>query len=110
MAEVRLFDTNGHQAEEAELARVPVPSSAHAVQRAIEKLRTEPLSEKVQGAPRVDLLFRAEELGAGSLTFSRDVEPLRWKLEPKDTGYAVRLIDEAGSDADPGRAVRHPGS
>jgi hypothetical protein len=96
-AEVRLFDTNGHQAEGAELARLPVPSSAHAIQRAIEKLRTEPLSEKVQGAPRVDLLFRVEELGASSLTFSRDVEPLRWKLEPKDTGYAVRLIDEAGS-------------
>jgi len=97
-AEVRLFDTNGHQAEGAELARLPVPSSAYAIQRAIEKLRTEPLSEKVQGAPRVDLLFRVEELGASSLTFSRDVEPLRWKLEPKDTGYAVRLIDEPGSD------------
>jgi hypothetical protein len=97
-AEVRLFDTNGHQVEGAELARLPVPSSAHIIQRAIEKLRTEPLSEKVQGAPRVDLLFQADELGSSSLTFSRDVEPLRWKLELKDTGYVVRLIDEAGSE------------
>jgi hypothetical protein len=97
-AEVRLFDANGHQADGAELARLPVPSSSHAIQRVIQRLRTEPLSEKVQGAPRVDLLFRVDELGASSLTFSRDVEPLRWKLEPKDTGYAVRLIDEAGSE------------
>src|SRR5271166_930616 len=97
-AEVRLFDTNGHQADGAELAKLPLPSSALAMRRAIEKLRTEPLSEKVQGAPRIDLCFRVDELGASSLTFSRDVEPLRWKLEPKDIGYAVRLIDEAGSD------------
>ena len=74
-AEVRLFDTNGHQAEEAEFARLPVPSSAHAVQRAIEKLRTEPLSEKVQGAPRVDLLFRAEELGLVHSHFPEMLSP-----------------------------------
>lgn len=97
-AEVRLFDSNGHQVDGAELARLPVPSSAHAIQRAIEKLRTEPLSEKVQGAPRVDLLFRVDELGVSSLTFARDVEPLRWRLEPKAAGYAIRLIDEAGSE------------
>jgi hypothetical protein len=97
-AEVRLFDSNGHQAEGAELGRLPVPNSAHGIQRVIQELHAEPLSEKVQGAPRVDLLFRVDELGASSLTFSRDVEPLRWKLEPKDAGYFVRLIDEAGSE------------
>jgi hypothetical protein len=97
-AEVHLFDTNGHQGDGAELGKLPLPSSAPAMRRAIEKLRTEPLSEKVHGAPRLDLCFRVDELGASSLTFSRDVEPLRWKLETKDTGYVVRLIDEAGSD------------
>jgi hypothetical protein len=97
-AEVRLFDSNGHQAEGAELGRLPVPTSGHGIQRVIQKLHAEPLSEKVQGAPRVDLLFRVDELGASSLTFSRDVEPVRWKLEPKDAGFFVRLIDEAGSE------------
>ena len=95
-AKVQLFDTNGHQAEDTELGRLPVPSSTHAMRRVVEKLRLEPLSEKVQGAPRIDLVFRVDELGASSLTFARDVEPLRWKLEHKDTEYAVRLIDEAG--------------
>jgi hypothetical protein len=99
MAELRLFDANGHQVDGSEeLGQLPLPSSATAVHRIIEKLRTEPLSEKIQAAHRVDLVFRGDELGSSSLTFPKDVEPLRWKLEHKQARYAIRLIDEAGPE------------
>jgi hypothetical protein len=98
IAEARLFDANGHQVESCELGRLPLPSSANAVHRVIEKLGTEPLSEKIQAAHCVDLAFRADELGTSSLTFPKDVQPLRWKLEREKAKYAIRLIDEAGPE------------
>jgi hypothetical protein len=78
-----------------------IPAGASAVRRLLGRLGVEPLGEKVQAAHRVDLVFRADELGASSLTFPREVEPLRWKLERKGAGRQVRLIDEAGGEETP---------
>jgi hypothetical protein len=62
----------------------------------IEHLRREPLSERIQSSPRIDIAFSVEELGVGSVSFSRHVWPLRWKLEARGKERIARLIDETG--------------
>ena len=94
--EARLFDTSGHVTETSEMGRVVLPSSEGAMARMLEKLGHEPLSEKIQSAPRIDIAFVADELGASALSFSHAVPPLRWKLED----HSMRLIDEAGVGLD----------
>lgn len=96
--EARLFDPNGHITERCDLGKVPLPTSD--LNRLIAKLSIEPLSEKIQSAPRVDLAFAVEELGTGSITFTRVVAPLRWKLEGHGLARQMRLVDEAGTAQD----------
>jgi len=90
--EARLFDASGHVTETSAMGRISLPSTEGAMARVLEKLSHEPLSEKVQSAPRIDIAFIADELGAAALSFSQVVPPLRWKL----SGNGMRLIDEAG--------------
>jgi hypothetical protein len=64
LVEARLFDASGHIAETNALGRLNLPSSDPAMSRIIERLTREPLSERIQSAPRVALAFVVEELGA----------------------------------------------
>lgn len=90
--EARLFDASGHVTETSELGRIDLPSTGCAMARVLERFGHEPLSEKVQSAPQIDIAFIADELGASALSFSHFVPPLRWKL----SNHRMRLIDEAG--------------
>jgi hypothetical protein len=100
LIEVRLYDMAGHLAESAEIGRLDLPSKDTAMARAIERLANEPLSEKIQSAPRVELAFSVEELGVVTASFPHRVPPLRWKLAPEGIGFTMRLIDETGVAGD----------
>jgi hypothetical protein len=97
--EAHLYDMAGHLSESAELGRIDLPSSERVLARAFDKLAVEPLSEKVQSAPRVELAFLVEELGAATISFPHKVSPLRWKLTVDANRRSIRLIDEAGAGA-----------
>jgi hypothetical protein len=97
--EARLYDVGGHLSSATEIGRLEVPSSDTAVARAIEKLSKEPLSEKIQSAPRVDLAFLVDELGVATVSFPHKVAPLRWKLDADTAGTTIRLVDETGGPA-----------
>jgi hypothetical protein len=100
VVEARTFDTNGYPLESFELGRLTLPVNREAMRRLIEKLRIEPLSEKCQSAPRIDVAVLVDELGASYVTFHQTVEPVRWRLETRGRRYAVWLIDEAGAEKD----------
>jgi hypothetical protein len=95
--EARLFDNAGHVAESTEIGRIDLPASDAQLARAIEKLATEPLSEKIQSAPRIDLVFISDELGVAAVSFPHKIPPLRWKLVDSAGRPAMRLVDEAGT-------------
>jgi hypothetical protein len=97
--EARLFDMSGYLAASAEIGRVELPTSDSSLSRAIDKLATDPLSENIQAAPRIDLAFLVEELGAATISFPNKVLPLRWKLTPSGGDQSMRLIDEIGAGA-----------
>jgi len=97
--EARLYDVSGHLSSSTEIGRVDVPSNDIAVARAVEKLSKEPLSEKIQSAPRVDLAFLVDELGLATVSFAHRIAPLRWKLDANSTGNTMRLVDETGAAA-----------
>ncbi|HVR55654.1 MAG TPA: hypothetical protein VMT72_02355 [Pseudolabrys sp.] len=95
-AEAHLYDVAGHISSTSELGRITLPSQDSAVDRLIEKLSREPLSERIQSAPRVTLSFVVEEMGAATAAFPHAVAPLRWKLMSKEGIATIRLVDEAG--------------
>ena len=95
---VRFFDLNGHMTEHASLGTIASSADAGGVTRLLTKLTKEPLAEKVQMAPRVDLTFMIDELGINSLFFPQKVRPFRWRLIRESHVCRVRLIDEAGAD------------
>jgi hypothetical protein len=97
--EARLYDVSGHISSSTEVGRLELPSNEGAIARAVEKLSKEPLSEKIQSAPRVDLAFLADELGVATVSFPRKVAPLRWKLKADGAGSTIRLVDETGATA-----------
>jgi hypothetical protein len=95
----RLFNLNGHVTEHIGLGSLAALTDHIGLNRLIARLGKEPsLTEKVQTAPRVDLTFVVDELGLDTLTFSRRVHPLRWRLTTEDQDYRVRLIDEADTE------------
>jgi hypothetical protein len=95
----RLFNLNGHTTEHIGLGSLAALTDQTGLNRLIGKLGKEPsLTEKVQTAPRVDLTFVVDELGLDTLTFSRRVHPLRWRLTTEGQDYRVRLIDEADTE------------
>ncbi|MBR0749138.1 hypothetical protein JQ582_34940 [Bradyrhizobium japonicum] len=95
-AEAHVYDVAGHISSTSELGRLTLPSQDGAVARLIEKLSREPLSERIQSAPRVALSFVVDEMGAATAAFPHAVAPLRWKLTAKDGLATMRLVDEAG--------------
>ena len=95
--EARLYDVGGHVTSSAEIGRLEVPSNEGAVARAVEKLSKEPLSERIQSAPRVDIAFLVDELGVATVSFPHKVVPLRWKLNAGAGGNTIRLVDETGA-------------
>jgi hypothetical protein len=97
--EARLYDVSGHLSGSTEIGRLEVPSKDSAVAHAVEKLSKEPLSEKIQSAPRVDLAFLVDELGVATASFPHKVTPLRWKLNAAGGGSTIRLADETGAAA-----------
>ena len=97
---IRIFDTNGYPVEDQFLGRVALPADRRGVQRLIDKLKAEPLSEKIQGAPRIDVIVAIDELGAASVVFHQIIQPLRWKLEVVDGVNRARLVDETGVGQD----------
>jgi hypothetical protein len=94
--EARLYDMSGHVFDTTEIGRLELPSTDAPMARIIEKLSNEPLSEKIQSAPRVELSFLVDELGAATFSFPHKIPPLRWKLARDDARYKMRLVDEAG--------------
>jgi hypothetical protein len=95
--EVRLYDVSGHVFDTTEIGRLELPTKDAFMARVIEKLARDPiLSEKIQSAPRVELAFVADELGAVTFSFPHKVPPLRWKFARDDGRYVMRLVDEAG--------------
>jgi hypothetical protein len=96
--DARFFNLNGHVTESFGLGTVASLTDEAGIRRLLVKLAKEPLAEKVQTAPRVDLIFLVDELGVDSLSFPLKVRPLRWRLTAGDHDYRVRLIDEAGND------------
>jgi hypothetical protein len=97
---IRIFDTNGYPVEDQPLGRVALPADRRGIQRLIDKLLAEPLSEKVQEAPRIDVIVTIDELGAASVAFHQIIQPLRWKLEVFDGLNRARLVDETGVGQD----------
>jgi hypothetical protein len=97
--EARLYDVSGHVSNATEIGRLEVPSTDGAVARLVERLSKEPLSEKIQSAPRVDLAFLVDELGVATVSFPHKVAPIRWKLTAGPTGSTIRLVDETGGAA-----------
>jgi hypothetical protein len=93
----RLYNTSGHTTEEVALGDLASLGDRRALLRTVQRLTANPLAEKVQAAPRVDLVFNVEDLGTASLSFANKVRPIRWKLEHCDGEAQLRLIDEAGS-------------
>lgn len=95
--EARLYDVSGHVFDTTEIGRLELPTKDAFMARIIEKLVRDPiLSEKIQSAPRVELVFVADELGAVTFSFPHKVPPLRWKLARDGGRYVMRLVDEAG--------------
>jgi hypothetical protein len=94
--EARLYDMSGHVSSSSEIGRLELPANTGSMARLIEKLAKEPLSERIQSAPRVALSFIVEEIGAATASFPHTVVPLRWKLDRSDTATTMRLVDEAG--------------
>ena len=101
--DAQFFNLNGHVTERFGLGTVASLADETGIRRLLIKLTKEPLAEKIQTAPRVDLTFLVDELGIDSLSFSHKVRPFRWRLMADDHDYRARLIDEAG--ADPGVLV-----
>jgi hypothetical protein len=95
--EARLYDTSGHITETSDIGRLDLPSNDTALARIIERLAKEPLSEKIQSAPRVELAFVVDELGAIGHVFPHPIPPLRWKLTREGPTHKIRLVDEAGA-------------
>jgi hypothetical protein len=87
---------SGHVFDTTEIGRLKLPTKDTLMVHVIEKLANEPLSEKIQSAPRVELAFVVDELGAATFSFQHKVPPLRWKLAHIDARYIMRLVDEAG--------------
>ena len=96
--DAQLFNLNGHLAERIALGTVASLADEAALRQLVIKLAKEPLAEKVQAAPRVDLTFLVDELGMDSLSFPHKVQPFRWRLTLEGHEYCARLIDEAGAD------------
>jgi hypothetical protein len=94
--EARFYDVAGHVTAASEIGRLPLPSKDEEVTAIVERLSKEPLSEKIQAAPRIDLAFAVEELGVAAVSFPHKVAPLRWKLTHTNHHHAIRLVDEAG--------------
>ena len=95
--DVRLFNLNGHLTEHFGLGSIGSLADPAALRRLLAKLTKEPMAEKVQTAPRVDIVFLADELGADSLSFQRKMRPFRWQLAFDGHEYRTRLIDKAGT-------------
>ena len=96
--DAQFFNLNGHVTERFGLGTVASLADESGILRLLTKLDKEPLAEKVQVAPRVDLTFMVDELGTDSLSFSHRVRPFRWRLTAGGHDYRARLIDEAGAD------------
>jgi hypothetical protein len=104
----RLFNLNGHVTEQIGLGSLAALADQAGLYRLISRLGKEPLlTEKVQTAPRVDLTFVVDELGLDTITFSRRVHPLRWRLTAEGQVYRVRLIDEADTERPVAISVYH---
>jgi hypothetical protein len=94
--EARLYDVAGHVSTASAIGRLPLPSKDREVTVIVEMLSKEPLSERIQSAPRIDLAFAVEELGVAVVSFAHKVAPLRWKLAHASNDHIIRLVDEAG--------------
>jgi hypothetical protein len=99
VVEARLYDASGHIAETSEIGRLDLPSTDTAMAYLVQRLAKEPLSEKIQSAPRVELAFVVDELGVVAHAFPHAVPPLRWKLSRDGVSHKMRLVDEAGAAA-----------
>lgn len=93
-----VFNANGHVSETCPLGRVRLPANADTCRKTLAKLEREPLSEKLQAAPRFDVAVSVEELGYDRLSFQHETQPLRWKIEHEKGALVGRLVDEAGAD------------
>jgi hypothetical protein len=95
--ETRLYGAGGDMTTSTEIGRIELPSNDHAMATIVGKLTKEPLSERIQSAPRIDLSFSVEELGTVTVSFPHKIVPLRWKLATSHTGNTMRLVDETGA-------------
>lgn len=80
--EARVYDMSGHVSSAQEIGRLELPINETALTAVIVKLAREPLSERIQSAPRVTLSFTVDEIGTTIASFPHTVIPLRLEARP----------------------------
>jgi len=99
-----LFSANdGTTAVKKTLPPIPLPITPHAWRDHFEKhfRRLKDVQEAYDDAGACELVLTADELGAATARFERTLRPVRWALRKRHHAYALHLLDDTGSGAQP---------
>lgn len=101
---MELYDTAGHFTNAVRVGDTKVGGGADTLKRSLETVFREH-TDKIDDAPRIDIVASLDELGRQAQSFDHPISPLRWKFDAA-TGV-IRLVDDT-DNTDPAKVRAYP--
>lgn len=101
---LELYDTSGQLTNALRVGETKVGAQADALRPMLENAFRD-FADKIDDAPRIDIIASLDELGRQALSFDHPVSPLRWKFDAAKR--VVQLIDDT-DHTEPARVRAYP--